>query len=153
MNSYAQFEHLLLDLIVRAKGIPEYAALGFPYRTDKRIAEVRRLCAMHGPLEAFSGRLIELIDRFEAFEKPRLLLVHGFCTVSIDGAGNMSFNFKQYRPTRDDPAALEERTFTLSELQIERNSFVQFAREAMDMFLDIYRMMDWEGLHLPDPVQ
>ena len=153
VNSYAQFEHLLLDLVVRAKAVPDYGTLRVPYRTDKRIAEVKRLCAMQGPLEAFSGRLIELIDRFEAFEKPRLLLVHGFCAVSIDGVGNMSFNFKRYRPTKDDPTELEERTFTLRELQIERNAFVQFAREAMDLFVEMHRVMGWEGLHLPDPVE
>lgn len=152
VNSYTQFEHLLLDLIVRAKGTPDYAALRIPYRTDKRIAEVRRMCAMKGPLELFSDQLVELIDRFEAFEKPRLLLVHGFCAVSIDGAGEMSFNFKRYRPTKDNPAELEEHTFTLRELQIERNAFVQFAREAMDIFVEMHRSMGWEGLHLPDPV-
>jgi hypothetical protein len=153
VNSYAQFEHLLLVLVVRAKASPEYAALRFPYRTDKRITEVRRLCAMQGPLEAFSVQLTDLLDRFEAFESPRLLLVHGFCAVSIDGAGNMSFNFKRYRLTKDDPTELEERTFTLSDLQIERNAFVQFAREAVDLFVEIYGVMGWEGLHLPDPVQ
>ena len=71
VNSYAQFEHLLLDLVMRSKAIPDYGALRVPYRTHKRIAEVRRLCAMQGPLEAFGGQIIELIDRFMAFEKPR----------------------------------------------------------------------------------
>ena len=151
VNSYAQFEHLLLDLVVHARSIPDYATLRIPYRTDKRIAEVRRLCSLSGPLEAFSGQLIELVDRFEAFEEPRLLLVHGFCSVSINDAGNMGFNFKRYRPTKDDPTQMEERTYTLSDLQIERNAFVRFAREAMDLFVEMHRVMGWEGLHLPDP--
>lgn len=153
VNSYAQFEHLLLDLVVRSKNVPEYVSLRAAYRTDKRIAQVRRLCALQGPLEVFSGQLIELIDRFEEFEKSRLLLVHGFCAVSIDAFGNMSFNFKRYRPTKDDFTELEEHTFSLRDLQIERNAFVQFAREAMELFLDMHQSMGWEGLHLPDPVQ
>ena len=137
--------------LCNARSIPDYATLRIPYRTDKRIAEVRRLCSLSGPLEAFSGQLIELVDRFEAFEEPRLLLVHGFCSVSINDAGNMGFNFKRYRPTKDDPTQMEERTYTLSDLQIERNAFVRFAREAMDLFVEMHRVMGWEGLHLPDP--
>ena len=31
VNSYAQFEHLLLDLIIRAKSLPDYGDEAIPY--------------------------------------------------------------------------------------------------------------------------
>jgi hypothetical protein len=152
-NSYAQFEHLLLDLIIRAKDLSEHADLKIPYRTDRRIAGVRSLFENSSPLQPYRDRLLNLVDRFEDFEKPRLLLVHGFCTVHITQENQMYFNFKQYRPTSSDATALEERTYSLKSLLAERNAFVEFAREALELFQNIHQRMGWEGLPPADPAR
>src|SRR3954447_16480611 len=78
INSYAQFENLLSDLVRRAHAFPEYADLRTPFRTSSRIATVRELLDRTGPLSQFKESIAGLLDRFEAFEDSRLMLVHAF---------------------------------------------------------------------------
>lgn len=145
VNSYAQFENLLSDLVMRARELPEYENFEVPYRTDKRIASVRKLLAGHGPLAQFKGDIGGLLERFEGFEDSRLLLVHGFTKVLVSPRGEVGFCFEVYRRGKGGKTEVRRKIYRPHELEAEHQTFVTFATEAFERFRAIHRQMGWIG--------
>jgi hypothetical protein len=146
VNSYAQFENLLSDLVQKARDLPEYADLSVPFRTSTRIARTRELLSRCGPLSAHSSEIAGLLDRFQQFEDTRMCLVHGYMTVQTSRrTGAVQFRFEYYRREPGGGTDCFERIFGPADLENEMERFVAFATDAMSAFRGIHIAMGWAG--------
>jgi hypothetical protein len=144
VNSYAQFENLLSDLVRRAKALPEYSDLEVPYRTVSRVARVRELLARDGPLNQYQNDLVAMLDRFESFEDVRLMMVHGYVHVEVSHPGGaVTFHFEHWRRETGGETVSVKRQLTPAELTANGQFFSQFANEALGLFRRIHRNMGW----------
>ena len=145
-NSYAQIEFMLGDLLLRCRTMPEYAAEAnkpFSHSAPKRVAGVRRLLEMDGPLSPFAPELLAILSRFEEGHGTRNLLAHGFCTFLHTPDGDAALQFaKWHRHEGRDDARLV-RAFRLSDLMNEKSAFVALADEAGRLLLTMHRQLGW----------
>ncbi len=144
VNSYAQFENLLGDLLRRAQFQPEYFNIPeSPHRTESRIKQVRSLLDRSGPLQPFASQIGDLLIRFENLELERLVLVHSYTELLISPDGPV-FRFQRYVKTeKDKPPELRENLFTLARLLTIRQRFIDFARDALAAFYEVHRALGW----------
>ena len=145
VNSYAQFENMLSDLVRLARQCPEYADLHVPYRTARKIACVREIFEREGPLKKFKDAITPLIVQFEGFEDARLMLVHGFTTVFHTPKGEVGFNFELFQKGEGGNAVLRHKMYRAEELEAEHQRFVEFAQEALLQFRKVHKEMGWMG--------
>jgi hypothetical protein len=143
INTYAQFENLLSDLVRRAKSLPEYAHFDVPYRTATRITRVRELLALDGQLSQFQATIGSLIDRFETFEDERLMMVHSYTIVHFDANLDVTFTFEFYRPLNADQVELKRVVCGLAELETWSADYKAFGNEALGRFRELHEAMGW----------
>lgn len=145
VNSYAQFENMLSDIVRLARQLPEYADLHVPYRTAGRISRVRELLTREGPLAKFAGSIAPLVDQFESFEDTRLILVHAFVRVHHTPKGEIGFLFEHFKIASGGEATLHSKMYRPEELDAERTRFVDFPQEALKRFRAVHEEMGWIG--------
>lgn len=145
VNSYAQFENMLSDLVRMARQLPEYNDLHVPYRTASRISIVREVLTRKGPLAKFGESIGPLIDKFESFEDTRLMLVHAFVRVLHTPKGEVGFQFEHFKTAAGGEATLQSKLYRPAELDAERDRFVTFAQEALQRFFELHKEMGWVG--------
>lgn len=145
VNSYAQFENLLSDLVRLARQLPEYADLQVPYRTARRISCAREIFDREGPLKEFKDSIVPLVDQFESFEDARLLLVHGFTKVFHTPRNEVGFTFELFKIGEGGNATLHRKMYRPAELESERERFVDFAQDALQRFREVHQQMGWIG--------
>jgi hypothetical protein len=150
-NSYAQLEFLLGDLVVRCREFPEYAAhtKTVSHSAAKRVAKVRHMLEIAGPLTPFAGDLHGIIVSFEQHQRLRNLLAHGFCTFLHTPDGDAGFRFRKFdRPLTgaaelDDDHVLTEQVFRLIDLEYHREQLVAQAQNALLVFAAIHGALGW----------
>lgn len=148
-NSYAQIEFLLGDLIVRCREFPQYAVHTetVSHSAAKRVAKVRRMLEIDGPLMQFAGDLNDVLDGFEQNQDLRNLLAHGFCTFLHTPSGDAGFLFRKFdRPPADagdNDHMLTEQLFRLINLEYHRAQLVAQAQHALHVCGAIHETMGW----------
>jgi hypothetical protein len=149
-NSYAQIEFLLGDLIVRCREFAQYAAYTetVSHSAARRVAKVRHILAIEGPLTQFAGGLGNILDGFEQHQDVRNLLAHGFCTFLHTPDEDAGFLFRKFdRPPADadiaDDHVLTEQLFRLINLEYHRVQLVAQAQNALHVFGSIHDTLGW----------
>ena len=147
VNSFAQVEYLLGDLILRCRAFPEYEehTRTLPHGAADRIAKIRAIVAHPGPLDLDADAVRAVIEHLAARQDIRNLLVHGFCTVLYTPKGEMGFHFQKFHRQPDRHDARLIRTFTLEGLQRERDEQMAFATAAVDCFQAMHQRLGWAG--------
>lgn len=147
VNSFAQVEYLLGDLILRCRAYPEYEAQtrSLPHGATDRIVRVRKIVDKAGPLANDRDELVAVLQHLEDQQDTRNLLVHGFASVLHTPAGELSFHFQKFHRHPDRIDARLVRTFSLDQLRSERERQAAFAEVAVDLFQRIHNRQGWEG--------
>lgn len=147
VNSFAQVEFLLGDLILRCREFPAYEehTRTLPHGASDRIARVRTILNRSGPLDPDANDILAILDHLAAQQDTRNLLVHGFATALHTSSEEMGFHFQKFhrQPGRHDARLI--RTFTLDGLRREREDQTAFAEAAVGRFQAMHRRMGWEG--------
>jgi hypothetical protein len=140
ITSYAQIEHLLVDIIVRCQPMPEYAQLpqGFPYKLTTRIARVRKLVGMRGPLAKYQSDFENIVGELQQYEQLRHFMAHGLLVVRNSEDGSHSLTYRMYRETKGP--TVEEGTIVsnLEELGNAAKQIALYAKGAVALFRDVY---------------
>jgi hypothetical protein len=153
-NSFAQIEYLLGDLIVRARQFPNYNlhTQTVSHSAPQRIAKVRLILALEGPLVQFANRLGPLLDAFEQNQAIRNLLAHGYCEFHYTPTGDAGFYFRKFDRAKaeetGDDAALLEKTFRLIDLEYHRAQLVELSVRVMEVIADVHVTLGWAN-HKP----
>lgn len=148
-NSYAQVEFLLGNLIIRCRQFPQYAeqTATFTHSAPKRVAKVRSMLNVDGPLTSYETEINEVLDAFESNHEVRNLLAHGFCEFHFTPTGDAGLVFRKFQ--RGDVQAGQEadmllqRTFRLVDIHYHREQFVAQAQRALEIFCQIHFDLGW----------
>lgn len=102
ITQFAHVEFMFADLYFRALQLPEYRSLPakLPYLVRKRIARVKQLAAMDGPISAYGTELLGVADGLTEFEDLRQFMAHGHMTVQFD-ADPPTIAFQVYDQPKD----------------------------------------------------
>jgi hypothetical protein len=146
-NSYAQVEYILGDIIIRFRNWPIYDAQTktMTHSASKRIAKVRAMLAIDGPLTPFADESSAIINRFDDRHETRNLLAHGFCEFHWSRSGTAGMEFRKFhrQPDRDDAQLI--RAFTTEALEAEKVEFTALATDAVNLYIQIHRHFGWVG--------
>lgn len=151
-NSYAQVEYLLGDLIIRCRQFPEYEdqTATFTHSSPKRVAKVRLMLNVDGPLTPYTGEISEVLDAFETNHDIRNLLAHGFCEFHYTPTGDAGLIFRKFErgDVKNGQEAVEliERTFRLVDMHYHREQFVAQAQQALVVFAKVHFDLGWGNL-------
>lgn len=148
VNSFAQVEFMMADMVVRCRAFPEYAELSetLPYRLDTRVQRFEEIVEAPGPLEEYREELRKIVADFRESEPRRQFLVHGFASFNHTPHGDMAMRFDRYMPSRDEPERVQSMWFrpaTLAELRQRATNAASFA---LDIFVMIHQRHGWVGL-------
>jgi hypothetical protein len=152
-NSYAQIEFLLGDLIMRCRLFPEYAdqTATFTHSAPKRVAKVRAMLNVDGPLTPYTAAISEVLDPFEANHEIRNLLAHGFCEFQFTATGDAGLVFRKFERggvhNGQEPDILMRRTFRLVDMRYHREQFVAQAQHALGVFAKVHFDFGWGDLN------
>ena len=107
ITQFAHVEFMFADLYFRALRRPEYGSLPakLPYRVRQRVARVKQLAAMDGPISAYSSELLGVADGLAEFEDLRQYMAHGHMTVRFDTDPPAIF-FQVYDQPKDSGSIL-----------------------------------------------
>ena len=140
VNSYAQIEFFLGDLIVRSLTLPEYAKLAqtLPHGAPGRIKRVRQILTQGGFFDKFSNEISEIIDEFSNHHETRNLLAHGFCEFHFTKKGDFGLQFRKWHRQEGRQDALLLRTFRLRDLEAQKIELTALAQRALLLFRRIH---------------
>lgn len=148
-NSYAQVEFLLGYLILRCREYSQYKAQTstFTHSAPKRVAKVRAMLRIDGPLTPHTLDLTEVVDAFDANHPVRNLLAHGFCEFNFTAAGDAGLLFRKFERgdvERGEKAdILVQRTFRLIDIRSHRERFEAQAQRALEVFAIVHFDLGW----------
>lgn len=147
VNSYAQIEYILGDLILRCRQFSQYDELTqtLPHDATKRVKRIRAICLVEGPISVFAPQLNELLAQFEARHEIRNLMTHGFATYQITAEGDSGLSFQKWHRAPDRIDARLLRTFRLHDLMCERDQSVDLAQVGLKLFYRIHSNFGWVG--------
>ena len=154
-NSFAQVEFLLGDLVWRCRHFPEYSDLKVIKPSDnvsELLKGVKSMTNSPGPLIRYADDLKLLIARLESNSATRNLLAHGFCEYLMTPSGDAAFKFQKWQrgsDRGDDDLIIRE--FRLSDLEAEREVFVNLAQDALGLFLRTHTDFGWVALNDKPP--
>lgn len=156
-NSYAQVEYLLGDLIMRCRQFPEYAeqTATFTHSAPKRVAKVRSMLNVDGPLTPYVAEMNEALDAFEGNHEVRNLLAHGFCEFHFTPTGDAGLVFRKFErgdvKKGQEPDLLVQRTFRLVDMHYHMEQSVDQSQRALQVFGKIHSDLGW-GVFEPTPL-
>ncbi|RYF09738.1 MAG: hypothetical protein EOO77_23105 [Oxalobacteraceae bacterium] len=147
VNSFAQVEYLLGDLILQCQKFPCYDehTKTLPHGANTRIERVRAILKISGPLDSDADDLAAILDHLGRQQDTRNLLVHGFTTALYTATGAVGLHFQKFHRQPDRQDARLVKTFTLSNLLKERDEQGKFAKAAVDRFQAVYDRLGWHG--------
>jgi hypothetical protein len=139
ITSYAQVEHLLGDIVMRCWSLPEYATLpkSFPYKLKTRIARVRELLRLPGPLSIYSDMFEDIIVELQQYEELRHFMAHGLISVLAQRGGGYRLFYRMHSDTKAGPqeGSLD---LDLEELEAYAKMVAQCAQRAVTLFRNVY---------------
>jgi len=150
VNSYAQVEFLLGDLIWQLRSFPEYSTElhAFPLSLDGRVARVTEFCQRDGPLRAHSNDILPLFDRLAQLDEGRQFFVHGYCAFYSTPAGDMAMQFRRFVPPakgeKKGPVRRKDLIVRPAELAAARDRWALFADTSMKIFRGVYQALRLE---------
>jgi hypothetical protein len=151
-NAYAQVEYLLGDLIIRCRQFPEYAeqTAMFTHSATKRVAKLRAMLNIEGPLSVYAGPIAQVLDAFSANHDIRNLLAHGFCIFHFTPTGDAGLEFQKFERgdvnNGQEPDILIRQTFRLIDLEYFRTQFVAQSQNALELFAQVHFDLGWGEL-------
>jgi hypothetical protein len=152
INSFAQVEFVLLDLVLQMRRFAEYddhAEKRPPFGIGERMERVRLYCGMPGPLAKHAFRLIPILDSLADMSDDRHFLVHGFCMFVYTPTGDKGLRFRRFvQGRKGEPDMLRAKTFRPEEMEAFQRYAIEFVQRAMSNFFAIYQDL---GLSDPDP--
>jgi hypothetical protein len=141
ITSYAQVEHLLADIVLRCQPMADYSGLPktLPYKLETRIALVRQIVGMPGPLQKYQAEFEKIIVELLEFEELRHFMAHGLLQVHTDGDGSHTLIYRMHRQAKG--STIEEGTVTtdLPQLEYAAKQIADHALRAVNLFRDVYR--------------
>lgn len=145
VNSFAQVEYILADLVVRCRQFPEYQSLTgeFPYRVETRIAVVRKILKLDGPLSQDRVPLDTQLTEFESMIDLRNLIVHGLATFVHDANRDWAMVFQLWRPHRNNAFTTTSETFSPDALKSIVEYSQEFAAATLEVIRTIHRRHGW----------
>lgn len=153
INSFAQIECLLADLIDQCRQFDAYTDLTkvIPFSANNRVATVRSLLVA-GPLEPFADQIVRLLTRFMEFEEIRHLFSHGFASVRHTPDGDCGMFFTRYvPPKKGEDAMLIQEFYRPRTMAAQRESSAAFTQDAMAELRKIYLAVGLNPDRLADP--
>lgn len=128
ITSYAQVEHLLADILVRCQLLTAYATLpaSLPYRFETRVARVRKIVAMPGPLARYKDEFEQVITELQRFEEIRHFMAHGLLVVNISKYNCPELKYRMYRERKE---GVEEGLMVTNLTQLH-NAALEIARHS-----------------------
>jgi hypothetical protein len=157
-NSYAQIEYLLGDLIIRCRQFPEYEqqTTTFTHSAPKRVAKVRSMLNVDGPLTPYGAEINQVLDAFEGNHEVRNLLAHGFCEFHFTATGDAGLVFRKFErgdvQAGQEPDMLVQKTFRLVDMHYHKEQFVDQAQRALEIFAKIHFDLGWGEIN-PDTLK
>lgn len=147
VNSYAQIEFLLADLVSRCRMFPQYdaATARLPFGANQRVKAVKKLCELSGPLQPYTTDLVLIAEKLLEFEELRHFLTHGFCTCLFTPRGEIALRFQRFDPAKKDEWAQKIREIRLEELHHLKLQSTTFAQTSVMLFRQIHVDLGWEA--------
>jgi hypothetical protein len=155
-NSYAQVEFLLGDLITRCRQFPQYdeQTASISHSAPKRVAKVRAMLKIEGPLDPSAAEIGEVLDAFEGNHDIRNLLAHGFCTFHFTPTGDAGLIFRKFQrgdvQNGQEPDIQIQSVFRLVDMHYHKEQFVAQAQRAIDVFAKVHFDLGWGTLDPAD---
>lgn len=157
-NSYAQVEYLLGNLIVRCRQFEQYAeqTATVTHSATRRVAKVRAMLGVNGPLGPHAEGLTQILDAFEGNHEVRNLLAHGFCEFQFTPTGDAGLVFRKFdrgeaESGQAPPDILIQRVLRMVDLEYHRAQLVHQAEVALEFFAVMHAALGWEDIHAPPP--
>jgi hypothetical protein len=152
INSFAQVEFVLLDMVLQMRRFEEYDAYAEkrpPFGLAERVDRVRTYCGLPGPLASHGAQIRPILDGFEEMSEDRHFLTHGFCIYVYTDDGDAGLRFRRFAQGKKGQSdELRTKTFRPAELEAFRRHAVEFTTAALGTFANVYRDL---GLSDPDP--
>ncbi|MGR4862977.1 hypothetical protein [Caulobacter sp. LARHSG274] len=149
INSFAQVEFLLGDIVCRAWELPEFVSLRrpIPMGVGNRLAALRELLEFGTSMDSFKGQIEIALTEFERFEEVRHFLTHGFCSFDVTGAGDAAMRFRRYIPPKKGGSSeLLELYMLPQELRDAAGQWTTFANDFVALSSQVYAQFKLEDV-------
>ena len=139
ITQFAHVEFMFADLFFRALRRPEYGSLPatMPYRVKERIARVKQLATMDGPISAYAPKLLQVADVLVEFENLRQYMAHGNLTVEFDADPPAVF-FQVYDKPKGSGPVLRIMRTGCADLNEQSIRVGLYANEVVALFYRIF---------------
>lgn len=141
LGSFAHVEYILGDFCERVRPLPEYsgASATLPYAFDTRVARVRAMCQLPGPLEPYREPLDQLLSDIEQWAWFRHHMAHGFLRLEATSDRQAhQIRSLRYLPTKSEPYAKDIRLMNLNSFALAAADITTITGRAFELFEQIY---------------
>lgn len=144
VGAWANVEAALIELAIRASAHSAYAMVrdSYPSRLKGRVAYLRDVLSVEGPLSRHRGLIAAVLDRYVRTEQLRNLMAHGAMTVLPQWGAT----FQMYKPKSPREITQIQRRFSGSELKRLAHKTARFSRAVK------YLMHRLDGQKLLPPI-
>ena len=139
ITQFAHVEFMFADLYFRALRHPEYRSMPvrMPYRVKERIARVKQLATMSGPISAYGPELLGVADGLAEFENLRQYMAHGNMTIRFD-ANPPSIFFSMYDQPKGSGPVLRVMQTTHADLSEQSIRVGKYDNRVIALFYRIF---------------
>ena len=138
-NGYAQIEHLLGDIILKAFKMPEYEQLKtrLPNQLVDRKKIISSILEVDGFFSDYKEEIQFIMGGLEFSHDDRNILAHGFCTVLHNADEQVWFQFRKWH--RDDGKDTELiKNYQMVNLEYQKTQIVHVSQRALNLSLEIH---------------
>ncbi len=139
IGSYSQVEHLITDIVLRARVLACYRHLpeGLPYKLATRIQRVQTLFRTPGPLLKYADEAMPLLDGLTAYEAIRVMMAHGLFILEAR-TNPHTFEFRMYRAEKGNVISEGLMETDAQQLRFAAREITDYAQAVVVLFHRIY---------------
>ena len=146
LNSYAQVEYLVLDILAKINPIIQYTQLTnkFPSSTPNRIKALKRVLNVDGPLQKYSSTFIKMMNLLEDNSEVRHFLTHGFSKITFRKNNYIGVELRRFNPKSDNPWEPDLIIYSFDDYQAAVVTVSNIASEVLNECRVMYDEMNLE---------
>lgn len=147
IGAYSQVEHLITDIVLRARRLECYAHLpeGLPYRLKTRIERVEALFEQEGPLKRYAPRAKPLLNGLTRYEGIRVMMAHGLFILDMKRAPP-TFEYRMFRAEKASEISEGLMVTDADQLALAASEISAYAQAVVSLFQHIYLTERLESL-------
>lgn len=147
ISAYSQVEHLITDVVLRARVLECYSHLpaGLPYKLRTRIQRAEKLFAAEGPLRKYESAAAPLLGGLVQYEDIRVMMAHGLFRLDMT-TRPPTFEYRMFRTEKGAEISEGFMETDIGQLSRAATEISAYAQAVVVLFHRIYLAEDLQSL-------